>query len=40
MNIRARRITFWLTCVVERMVVTHFRKPMVGIVSGNIDGSV
>jgi hypothetical protein len=29
MNINASRITFCETCVVERMVVTHFRKPII-----------
>lgn len=27
-------MTFWATCVVVKMVATHFRKPVVGIASG------
>lgn len=30
----ARRMTFWVTCVVERIVVTHFMKPVAGYASG------
>ena len=33
MNMRASRVTFCATCVVERMVVTHFRKPVEGTAS-------
>lgn len=33
MNIKAKRITFWDTWVIESIVVTHFRKPVVGIAS-------
>jgi hypothetical protein len=29
MNINASRITFCETCVVERIVVTHFRNPII-----------
>ena len=33
MNMRARRMTFCDTCVMERIVVTHFRNPVVGVAS-------
>ncbi len=34
MNNKARRITFCVTCVVVKIVVTHFKKPMDGNASG------
>jgi len=34
MKSNARSITFCVTCVVERIVVTHFRKPVAGNASG------
>lgn len=34
MNIKAKRMTFCVTWVVERIVVTHFRNPNVGMASG------
>lgn len=37
MNRRARIMTFCVTWVVERIVVTHLRKPVVGIASGTSD---
>lgn len=33
MNIKARRMTFCDTWVVERIETTHFRKPIAGIAS-------
>lgn len=30
MNSRASKMTFWVTCVVVRTEVTHFRKDSVG----------
>ena len=33
MNIKASKMTFCVTCVVERMVVTHFRNPIEGFAS-------
>lgn len=30
MNKRAKRMTFWVTCVVDKIVVTHFMKPVDG----------
>ena len=39
MKSKASRMTFWLTCVVDKMVVTHFRKPIVGIASGTRAGT-
>lgn len=32
-NRRARRTTFWATSVVDNIVVTHLRKPVVGVAS-------
>lgn len=34
MNIKANRMTFWDTCVIDKIVVTHLRNPVVGIASG------
>jgi len=34
MNSNAKRMTFWATCVVVKMVATHFRNPVVGCASG------
>ena len=34
MNIKARRITLGDTCVIDKIVVTHFRNPVVGMASG------
>ena len=28
MNNNANRMTFWVTCVVESIVTTHFRNPL------------
>lgn len=33
MNIKASKMTFCVTCVVDKIVVTHLRNPMVGIAS-------
>ena len=33
MNIKASKMTFCVTCVVDRIVVTHLRNPMLGIAS-------
>lgn len=39
MNIRANRITFWVTCVVVRTEVTHFLNDSVGYAFLPSDGS-
>jgi hypothetical protein len=33
MNNNASKITFWVTCVVESMVTTHFLNPLEGMAS-------
>lgn len=30
-------MTFCVTCVVDKIVVTHFRKPVDGVASGTVD---
>ena len=39
MNIKASKMTLGVTCVMERIVVTHLRKPGVGMASA-ISGEI